>query len=293
MALYFQKFLPAISRRVLAVLPFAGALFAPALSAQTDPYLDAYWTAPSPCYDLFDAPPAQLSGGAPLIKRYTENDVQGHYALGGGAKLRLTFRDLRQSLVYGDSYEEAYRDIFTRKPLQDHVSGGASGHAVLADVKTRMSLTYKMQYRNGRVIYKIDPKTLVISLNSAVRALDWEGYASADDRSRERWDRHMCQSLHHELGHILIEAQAWEDGVAELLNLTAFTQGEFQQKAQRFSESIRDRSDARHDFYHNQIETMGQDVAFSGPYMTLPFDWLRPDRLSGAPLEGALLEPPQ
>jgi len=236
-----------------------------------------YWKGEAPCDNLFETPVPQLPGGSRLTQILGIDDVQGNYAMSGGGSLRVTFRQPQKMPVQGVSYSDAIADLFKRKPLQDSIARKTSKFVVLADVKSRIGMSgrpYKLEDGSG---YGLKPKTIRPSLNAKVRVADWPGYAAASVSDQQKWDGHLCENSHHELGHILVAAQILEEAEPEMLGLRGATPEELSQEISNLLSEIGKRINARQEAYHDEIKSMGRALSDSRPYLELPFPWLATD----------------
>lgn len=236
-----------------------------------------YWNREEKCDRLFETPVPVLPGGSFLKKIMGEQEVQAHYALSQGGTLRLTITDVGRIPVSGSSYIEAYRDLFDKRPLQDSISRKADNHVVLADVKNRLALSYYPKKNDETGRYQIKADSLTLILTAKVRVTEWTEYSMASIEDQKKWDRLLCQSYHHELGHILVAAQILEEAEADLLNLNAESLEALQLEQKNLFDTIGQRNIDLQNDYHDALDMMGKSLGRSKPYLELPFAWLKRD----------------
>ena len=252
-------------------------------------YESVYWEGEEKCDTLFASPISQLPGGSYLTQILGEDAVQAHYLMPQGGKLRLTVREVGRVTVSGDTYSQVYLDILKRKPLQDRLARKLESGTVLADVKTTMGVSFRPVKTDDGAAYMIAPQSLTMKLISKVRVTDWAEYNLADQYNQNAWDKHLCTSYHHELGHILVAAQVLEESETEWLALRVETLEALNEKHQSFVDEISERVRERQQAYHDALDEMGAKLGRSRPYMELPFPWLKNDGDVGS--EAANIKP--
>ena len=256
----------------LGVIP-ALLLFVP-LTATA--YGGAFWAGQERCDTLFETPLPRLPGGSYLTKIFAEEAVQAHYALQQGGKVRLTVREVGKSFVDGETYYDAYDAVIKQKPLQDRIARKIESKVVLADVRTSIGSEFRPMKTEDGAAYIIRPQSLRLTLTAKVRVTDWRQYEVADARNQALWDKYLCVSYHHELGHILVTAQILEESEAEWLALKADTVEALGTKHQALMDEVGTRIEGRQQAYHDALDEMGPALGRSKPYMELPFSWLSP-----------------
>lgn len=246
-------------------------------SAQTRPSLlntKTYWQGEESCADLFETPVPRLPGGSPLIEILGEDAVVGNYRLSGGSRLQITVYQPRKISVMGRNFEEAYRDLMTRRPLQDRIDRNTSNRVVLADVRYMPAISGGLRKNKAQDLYMGNPNTLILKVSARVRVAEWSAYAIASEADQNLWDRFQCESYHHELGHILVAAQILEEAEADFLAVEATNFDDFIAQRKALFDDLFERIKTRQQDYHDEIELMGPELSDSRPYMELPFTWL-------------------
>lgn len=235
------------------------------------------WQGDMPCGSLFDTPVPRLPNGSPLVQIFGTESIQSHYQLSGGGKIRVTLRQTEKIQVSGARYADAIKDLNSRRPFQDSISRKTSGYTVLADVRYQVGISassYKLKDGSG---YALKPNRIRPSVVAKVRVANWPGYENAAADDRRKWDGHLCESYHHELGHILVAAQIWEEAEPELLTLRGTSSEDVSQKLDVLLDDVGQRIEARQEQYHDEIDAMGHALSRSLPYLDLPFSWLKPE----------------
>ncbi len=251
---------------ILASIAITGVFF-PAASAQ-----EVFWQGEDSCGDLLDEPVAAIPGGFPLTTILSNG--QAHYRLPLGGTLRLRLWKAESVPVQGKDYAEAYKNLVTQKPLQDDVSGRAGGEVVFALVESRYMLDLDYSHDPELSLFQLKKGGYTVNMNSKVKVIEWDGYKTADDASRRKWDKMTCESYHHELGHVLIGAQIFAEAEPLWMDLRGADEGMISWRTDdlfdRIMKSVRERQKK----YHEEIDVMGRAVADSRPYVKLPFSWL-------------------
>ncbi len=236
-----------------------------------------YWQGQDKCDTLFDTPASMLPGGSYLteILETDSGGIRANYTLATGGKLRLTIPETELVNVDGLTYLAARKDLNTRRPLQTAFAREFDTHIVLADV----NLTIGIGSVRGKSVYghKIRPQSLNLKLKAKVRVAVWSGYDTASEADQTLWDRRLCESYHHEFGHILVAAQVLEESQDQWLAIRGRTPEEFTEAKDNFLARLGESILARQDAYHDGIKTMGKVISHSRPYLDLPFSWLSGD----------------
>lgn len=262
--------------RIHVMVFFLGLfLVAPTISASSSA---VYWAGDENCGTLFQTPLDTLPGGALLIGSDDENGMEAEYELRDGSRLVLRIEDPEASPIYGTSFNDAMVDLDKRKPLQVSETEFQTEGLVMASVKISKSYSYLPHVRRGQRYLSIKPGSMIIELEAEVRSVTWDGYETASATDKALWDKFQCRSYHHELGHILIDAQLFEETIYDWSRVRGQDLDDMAISARHVFDDIAYRISERHDDYHKAISDMGFELADSRPYLDLPFAWLNRDQ---------------
>ena len=243
-------------------------------SVETAQAQAVYWAKTENCETLLENPVRRIPGGFTL-KEVIGEDKLAIYELPNGGHLKIRFWEVDSLPVRGKTFDEAYKDLMVKRPLQDRVSRKVANEVVLANVTMKYRLGLRFTKTDDGLLYKIKPGTFSIFQTAKVKVIDWADYHQADLVSREKWDKLTCESYHHELGHVLVAAQILAESEAAWLDLRAEDQKAMSEKTDELFEQILERVRNRQKRYHEEIELMGPEVADARPYLELSFSWLK------------------
>ena len=271
------------------------------------------WIGPTPCgANIFD-PPETLPGlsarmpGPLLTKPITTSgraDIVNQptflYKSENGVTLKLVQPVVQYYEVKGRRYRDAQTDIFNRQPLKalrqagaentpDH-SGPVNGtrYAVVADILSPTTLNYTISGWMKK--YRLVLDQTVMTSAYLVTLPSWTDYESASAVDQSRWDDFLCNSAHHELGHLRIRL----DILAETLDGYASLPTEKSSDAMGkltvdYRKEINARIQARQDAYHIYNGGGTRRGMTELPYADLPFPWLEKTSGEESPHRGARL----
>lgn len=271
--------------RSAGVFAFIGALIFTTQTASPQADRTVYWLGAESCDDVFETPVSSMPGGSKLTKIHHGPSIQAHYALSNGGTLRVSVRDIQKKYVQGRNFAEAFDNVFKQRPLQNQLERITEKYVVLADVRSMFGLVTPIRQNADTSEYYFVPNRLFLTVSSRIRIVEWDGYDQATPEDQILWDRFQCQSYHHELGHILISAQIFEESEPEWMMLRAQTKDELLDKREALFEEVSDRAAARQKIYHQTLDAWGPEMAKSKPYLELPFPWLLPETASTPPTE--------
>lgn len=253
-------------------------------TALAQSYKFVHWDSATPCTGLLKEAIPVLPGGSTLRQIYDGPTIQSHYDLRNGGKLRMSIRDVGTKYVDGDTFLDAYSKVFDKRPLEDSISRRVNSHVTLADINYRPGFNLRFKKHNDPESYEVRLSSLVLTLNSKIRVIAWRQYDTASTEDQLKWDKFACQSYHHELGHLLVAAQVYEDTQDRWSELSASTHEDINAQTDRLFSEIVEAIKDRQAKYHDEIDEMGPALASSRPYLDLPFTWLGQTQIDSLPL---------
>lgn len=210
---------------------FAGlalwALIAPHVQAQAR--LQPSWKGTTPCGAESFHPPLSFSGS-----RERQDERYGfQYTLTSDVKIRY-FRPTQKHVpLYGLDFEADSKDIFKRRPILNAHSSNPGKIIILAQVASHWSISSLDYIRAEGGGYRLNPETFSFDLSPNVTLGNWVSYSTARPDQKKLWDRQYCESVHHEMGHILVTLQMLSEHSEAFLNLRASSRKSLRKKSDR------------------------------------------------------------
>lgn len=276
------------------------------------------WIGATPCSEHMFAAPIKLSNLSPRetgpeqsepIKstdtQWIKDQPTYLYRSERGITLKLVKPVVDYYTVYGQTYRDARKDIFTRRPLESFERSNYKIPAgfekdikkrlaekpktidpdlymekllekrvtTLANISSPSSLSYQISGSRNR--FRLNPKQTVLTPSFLITLPSWTKYDQASQSDQEKWDDLLCNAAHHELGHLRIRLDILAetlDSYADLPPAGSFKEMEDIVIAHR--KEINARVEARQDVYHIYNGGGTRRGMIERPYAELPFPWL-------------------
>lgn len=230
-----------------------------------------YWSESVPCNVLeviqFDRVPL----GAPRVN--SDEDGQQTFQLSSGVKVVIEPPEIMTYSVRGPGYSMAYANMLWREVAESHT--GDTDTIAMASVVPRFRLEADTVYRHGagseRYRYQRDGLRAVMS--PLFMFPEWTDADQAPVGDQLMWEKMFCSLTHHEIAHVLIDLQGYEERLPELLDLRSPTSTGLRSKAEKLLGSMAEQSLERHDSYHRILDERGRNVMEERPYLTYDWPW--------------------
>lgn len=239
--------------------------------AQAQSRLQPSWKGATPCGAESFYPPLRFSGSEPR-----QDERYGfHYTLTSDVKIRYIRPVQNLVPLYGLDYEAVTKDIFKRRPILNAHSSNPGKVIILAKVSSKWSISNLDYIRAEGGGYRLNPKTLSFDLSPKITLGDWVSYSTARPDQKELWDRQHCESVHHEMGHVLVTLQILSEHSEMFLNLRASSQKALFAKVVEQQKRTVFAIKTRQGEYHKYIAANPKSLMDSKPYLEHDFPWLK------------------